>query len=92
MKVKKAVIVYQGGIANVFKVQCLNMANFGRGAKRLIQGTIRECEAFARGLGAAGVVVREAHCNMAGDIVDALWDENLESAPYYKLFRTCKAN
>ncbi len=71
---ERAVLVYQAGIANVFQVDCLNMANYGRNAKRLMQGDFRTCESFARGLVAAGVTVASAGCNQAGDIVDAKWD------------------
>jgi hypothetical protein len=82
----KAVLVYQGGIANVFQVDCLNMADFGRNAKRLLQGDFATCAAFAHGLGIAGVVVRTAACNQAGDITNAHWTENLEEQPFSDKF------
>lgn len=34
----KAFLVYQGGIANVFRVTALNLADYGRDAVRLYQG------------------------------------------------------
>jgi hypothetical protein len=71
----RAVLVYQAGIANVFSVDCFNTAAFGRNAKRLMQGDFRTCESFARGLLAAGIQVASMGCNMAGDIVDAKWDD-----------------
>jgi hypothetical protein len=86
-KVQKAVLVYQAGIANVFAVESFNMNRFGRDAHRLAQGDFRTCEVFAHGLAAAGVKVATAHCNMAGDIADATWSEDLKSAPFYDSFR-----
>ena len=50
----KVVLVYQAGIANVFEVDSLNLSDYGREARRLLQGDFRTCEAFARGCGAAG--------------------------------------
>ncbi len=84
---KYAVLVYQAGIANVFRVRCLNMMPFGRSAKRLLQSDFRTCEAFARGLKAAGVKVAVAACNQAGDIADAYWADGLDDAPFSDNFR-----
>ncbi len=81
-KVRKATLVYQGGIANVFAVDSLNLSNYGRNARLLIQADFRSCICFAHGLGAAGVIVRTAACNQAGDITDARWSENLEGVPF----------
>lgn len=78
----KAVLVYQGGIANVFRVKCFNMAPFGRDAVRLMQGAFTECQHFARGMGAAGAVVRSAACNQAGDITNAPWTEYIGDEPF----------
>lgn len=83
---KRAVLVYQAGIANVFEVQSFNMADFGRDAKRLLQADFRSCEMFARGLDAAGVKVATAHCNMAGDITHQPWSVLLETAPFNEQF------
>lgn len=83
---KQAVLVYQAGIANVFEVQCFNMSDFGRDAKRLLQGTFGQCEMFAHGLKAAGVMVVSAHCNMAGDIINAHWSDFLLDAPFNDKF------
>lgn len=82
MDKRKAVLVYQGGIANVFEVNCLSMTPFGRVARRLLQSDFKLCQYFAMGLGAAGVVVRTAHCNKAGDISEQLWSDNMESAVF----------
>jgi hypothetical protein len=74
--------VFQGGIANVFRVQCHNLAPFGRAAKRLLQGDFASCVSFAKGMGAAGAIVRTAGCNQAGDITECRWTEQLETLPF----------
>ena len=79
----KYCLVYQAGIANIFKVKCFNLADFGRNAKRILQADFRTCENFARGLVEAGCTVKSCHCNKAGDIVSMKWRENLEEAPFY---------
>ncbi len=84
---KRAVLVYQAGIANVFAVSAFNMSDYGRDAKRLLQGGFLECEWFARGLDAAGIKVCSAHCNMAGDISTQPWSVNLEDAPFFDNMR-----
>lgn len=86
MRMKYAVLVYQAGIANVFQVTSLNLSDYGRDARRLLQSDFRTCESFARGLAAAGVCVRTAACNMAGDIVGQTWSENLEDQPFSDQF------
>ena len=78
----KAVLVYQAGIANVFQVETLNFAPNEAGRKRLAQSDFRTCEAFARGLAAAGWTVASAHCNMAGDVTLQRWSANLDQAPF----------
>jgi len=83
MKVKKAVLVYQAGIANVFAVDSFNMADYGRNAKRLLQDAFGPCEWYARGLAYAGIKVCSMHCNQAGDIMAAKWSDNLEDAPFF---------
>ncbi len=85
-------LVYQAGIANVFAVECFNLSHFGREARRLYQGGFRTCEAFARGLAAAGTVIHSAGCNMAGDIVDSTWSDDLEAQPFSDEFRPVEAN
>jgi hypothetical protein len=84
---RKAVLVYQAGIANVFEVQCFNLSDFGRDAVRLVQGDFRTCETFARGLKHAGYQVFSFHCNQAGDITFSHWDDNLTNAPFHSEFR-----
>jgi hypothetical protein len=85
-KIKRAFLVYQGGIANVFAVDCLNLASFGRNAKRLYQGDFHSAAMIARGMAIAGVIVKTAACNQAGDIVDATWSEDLDNQPFNDKF------
>ena len=80
----KYCLVYQAGIANIFKVKCFNLANFGRDAKRILQADFRTCENFALGLVEASCIVKSCHCNKAGDIQEMKWSENLEEAPFYE--------
>lgn len=85
-------LVYQAGIANVVRVSSFNLADFGRDAYHLLQADFREAEAYARGMGEAGAVVRSMHCNMAGDIRHEKWSENLEDAPFNTQFRPVHRN
>ena len=80
---KRAFLVYQAGLANVFEVRCHNLSPYGRDAKRLLQGTFGECVWFARGLGAAGWIIHTAACNEAGDIAGRTWSEDLDSQPFH---------
>jgi cytosine/uracil/thiamine/allantoin permease len=86
-KVRKAVLVYQAGLANVFAVDSFNMADYGRNARRLMQYDFRTCEAFAQGLAAAGVLVASAACNQAGEIANARWSEDLNAQPFSDKFK-----
>jgi len=86
MPMKYAVLVYQGGIANVFELSALSVAPEAR-TRRLIQSTFGECEAFARGLKAAGVIVTTWACNQAGDIARAEWSADLEAQPFSDKFK-----
>lgn len=85
--VEKAVLVYQAGIANVFSVESFNMADYGREARRLKQGAFSECENFALGLAAAGIPVASMHCNMAGDVINQKWSDELPEAPFFDKMR-----
>ncbi len=87
LKMKRAMLVYQNGLANVFAVECFNLVNCSRNARRLIQADFRTCEAFAHGLGVAGVTVRTAVCNQSGDIIDAQWTTDLDTQPLANGFR-----
>lgn len=82
LKLKRAVLVYQAGIANVFAVECFNQHACDRKAKRLLQADFRSCEYFVKGLDAAGVKVKTLACNQAGDISEAHWSIDLNSQPF----------
>lgn len=92
LKIEKAVLVYQGGIANVFQVDCLNLGGCSRNAKRLYQGDFLSAANIARGLAMAGTVVRTYACNMAGDISNAVWSEDLDSMPFSDKFIVIHSN
>jgi hypothetical protein len=78
----KIMLVYQGGIANVFRVESFNLADYGRDAVLLFQHAFEPCIAFANGCGAAGATVKTAACNRAGDVRKARWTEDLTSQPF----------
>ena len=82
MRKKKAVIVYQGGIANIFEVDSFNLSNYGREARHILQSDFHTCEIFARGLGHAGYRVGSASCNKAGSIIDQKWTQGLNDCPF----------
>lgn len=83
---KRFALVYQVGIANVFEVDCFNLSPFGRNARRVYQGDFRTAEDIAYGCGAAGAVVITAAANLAGDIAEAKWTDNLEEQPFSDKF------
>ena len=78
----RIVLVYQAGIANVFRVTSFNLSDYGRDAKRIMQSDFRSCEQFAIGCGYSGAIVKVAACNQAGDISRASWSTDLESQPF----------
>ena len=80
--VTRAVLVYQGGLANVFAVESFNLADYGRDAVRVLQHSFRTCEDYCAGLIAAGATVKAAACNMAGDIASQPWTDDLASVPF----------
>jgi len=92
MKIKKAVLVYQGGIANVFAVSAFNLMPDKRDAKLLLQANFRACEFFARGLGAAGVIVRTMACNQANDVKNAIWSNDLQAQIFNDRFHVVEIN
>lgn len=79
---KYAMLVYQGGIANVFEVDRFAITPAHRNARRLTQGDFRSCENFSLGLAAAGALVVTAACNMVGDIADREWSFELDKQPF----------
>ena len=91
-KIKKACLVYQGGLANVFAVDCFHVYTYGRNAIRLLQNDFNSCAMFARGLKAAGITVMVLGCNQAGDISQAIWTDCLESLPFSEKFTNFASN
>jgi hypothetical protein len=96
-KIKFATLVYQGGIANVFShksekdLRSENATSDTR--ERLIQSDFKTCAAFVRGLQAAGIKVRAAWCNEAGDIINSFWHfSNFDNAPFYDKFPMMMGN
>jgi hypothetical protein len=83
---RRAVLVYQVGIANIFEVDCFNDSCFGRNAKQLLQSDFNSCENFARRLAQVGYLVCSLYCNQAGDIINANWKEDLNNAPFSDKF------
>ena len=92
VKIKRAMLVYQGGLANVFEVKSFNVANDNRNAKRLLQHTFGPCQWYAHGLGSAGTIVRTVGCNMAGDIINEKWTEDLDTLPFSDKFNPVHMN
>ena len=82
----KFMLVYQAGIANLFRVDCFNLSDFGRNAQRIYQGDFRSAERMAHGAGLAGAVVMTCACNLAGDVRLATWSDDLESQPFSDKF------
>ena len=91
---KFATLVYQGGLANVFSHETdqrpsrhLDGEPYASVRERQFQGTFGQCEAYAAGLKAAGVTVRVAWCNEAGDIINSHWNfSHFEKAPFDNQF------
>jgi hypothetical protein len=79
---RKAVVVYQAGIANLFVVENVFETHEGRNAHRLMQSGFNDCEMYARGLKYAGWRVEAAHCNRAGDVAEQVWNFDLSEAPF----------
>ena len=79
---RKAMLVYQAGIANIFNVKCFNLSEYGREAIRIYQGDFRSAENICKGLSLAGVPVRISFCNKAGDIINQTWNTDHDSAPF----------
>ena len=81
--IERAMLVYQGGISNVFAVKSFALKAEERDAPvRLMQADFRTCEAFTRGMSVAGAAVRSAHCNMPGDVALHDWSLDLDEAPF----------
>jgi hypothetical protein len=78
----KAMLVYQGGIANLFEVDELTLEPVGRNARGLYQGDFYSAHKLAQGMGMAGATIRTAHCNQAGNIAGSVWSCDMEDAPF----------
>lgn len=77
------VLVYQGGIANVFHVERMGFTRAERGeTTRELQGAFTTCANFASGLRWAGANVRTASANVAGDVALADWTPGLDDCPF----------
>ncbi len=89
LKIEKAMLVYQAGIANVFKVDKITVHyNDGRNARRLLQGDFCSCAMLASGMELAGTEVATVYCNRTGDVEDKNWSWKLDKAPFAKsIFR-----
>lgn len=87
----RLMLVYQAGIANLFRVASFNKGTYARDAVRVYQGDFRTAEAMARGAELAGAIVRVSACNQAGDIIDATWNTPLGEAPFSSEFRCAEA-
>lgn len=83
---RRFMVVYQGGIANVFEVESFNLSDYGRDARRIMQADFRSCEIYAAGLGYMGALVHSVYCNEAGDVTHSHWDDNLDNAPFHADF------
>lgn len=82
IKQRRYMLVYQAGLANVYCVRAFNLSDYGRDANLIYQGDFRSAECISFGLGMAGHIVRYAHCNMAGSIVNQTWSDDMDSAPF----------
>lgn len=76
------VLVYQGGIANVFRVNMYRFSPYDRHAERIYQGDFHTAQSIVKGCALAGATVRTACCNQSGDVSNAWWDENYDRAPF----------
>jgi hypothetical protein len=88
LKFHSAILVYQGGIANVFSVSHISeVAERRTDERRLLQTDFRTAEAYCLGLIAAGVEVASMACNQAGNIAHQTWREKVSDAPFYENMR-----
>lgn len=90
MKQRTFFLVYQAGIANVFEVESANLSPYGRNARCFYQGDFRSAELIAKGLAIGMHIVHTAACNMAGDISNQTWTDDLDSQPFSANFQPVK--
>lgn len=88
----KIALVYQAGLANVFKVSCFNAAPFGRDALRVLQADFRTCVVYARACEDMGAEGATFACNMAGDIQNQPWTTPLAECPFADQVRVVGIN
>ena len=69
------VLVYQGGIANVFRMSAIDIPH----RERVMQDSFRSCEVFVRGCQAAGAEIDVALCTAAGNATDRPWIYGIEA-------------
>lgn len=82
MRARVYTLVYQGGIANVFRHLTGESER-----QRIMQSDFRSCEHFCRGLKEGGHTVFVAWCNEAGDIRQRPWNTtNFDNAPFHDSF------
>lgn len=82
-------LVYQSGIANVFKCQIHPRQTNADSSKRqrVLQGDFRQCGNFCFGLAEMGARIVPAWCNQAGDISALLWNfKDFDQAPFSNQF------
>lgn len=78
-------LVYQTGIANVFKITEVSPTENVR--QLILQSDFHTAETLVRGAKMAGAKTAVFACNMAGDITNQNWTCNLDSQPFSKEFR-----
>lgn len=75
-RLRFALVYVRDSQAYVFKVDCFNLAPFGRNARcEFTARDFRQCEAVAYGAGLAGAVVQSMHCDSLGDVASATWQD-----------------
>ena len=85
--IKRVMLVYQAGHANVFEVERFSFKPAQRGrTRRIYQGNFRDAGMICWGLVLAGAEVKIAACNRAGDIEARTWTEDLENQPFSREF------
>jgi len=92
MQIQYYALVYQAGIANVFKCRIHpKQTNADSSARqRVLQGDFRQCGNFCLGLHEMGARVIPAWCNQAGDISALLWHfTDFNQAPFSDSFIRC---
>jgi len=92
MKTRRAMLVYQGGLANVFNVDSFNLSPYGRNARRIYQGAFGQAIMLVKGMALGGYLIRTAGGNYAGDITNQTWTDDLESLPFSDQLVDIQAN